>query len=477
PYNAPRSAGKNAYKWQKKGSQAAYAANDDDPDPQDYEEFYEVDEADAYFGDWPDDPEEVNYEDDELEEVLHQEDDMPDVDDPEWEEAYASYLDARRRFAELKTNRGYYPVVALADPSPSSSAQSQRHFAAQCPQKRTTPSNSASPTSKKSKGERNALMVNFAMKDASSMPNGIHGTIDGSASCMAVGHDNLMQYIEHFSQHHIGPDDFQFRPTVKTLQFGGDRSLDSQWTVHLPICVNGILGRAQTFIVPGSTPLLIGRPILKAIGIQLNFMEDTMKVRDGSWQAIIMGPRNEHLLRLDDGLERLTNTTDYQFDYMLEETYQQLSLEPHASTTEPYTLWHYLELTGLEPPQLTHEQAMNTQDDDNNTDDNSTSDPEDMDEDDDDTLHRRALTDKLVRSFRVHQQHLAQQHKATIEATLQAHAEHRMQFWEIYAGDANLASAMQAKGYVVRTFDIRSGWDFTNPKHQRELIKLYYLTS
>ncbi|CAK9066181.1 unnamed protein product, partial [Durusdinium trenchii] len=140
--------GKHAHKWQKKGSQSAYAANDDDPDLQGYEEFYEVDEADAYFGDWPEDPEEVNYEEDELEEVLHQEDDMPDVDDPEWEEAYASYLDAR-------------------------------HFAAQCPQKRTTPSNSASPTSKKSKGDHNALMVNFAMKDASSMPNGIHGTIDG----------------------------------------------------------------------------------------------------------------------------------------------------------------------------------------------------------------------------------------------------------------------------------------------------------
>ena len=66
PYNAPRSAGKNAYKWQKKGSQAAYAAND---------EFYEGDEADAYFGDWPEDPEEVNYEEEEQEGVLHQEDD------------------------------------------------------------------------------------------------------------------------------------------------------------------------------------------------------------------------------------------------------------------------------------------------------------------------------------------------------------------------------------------------------------------
>ena len=254
------------------------------------------------------------YEDEELEEIFQQEDDLPAVDDPEWEEAYASYLDARRRFAELKTNRGFYPAVALADPSTSSSAQSQRR----------EPRAKARP--------------------------GLH--------LMQKGGD-----IEHFSQFHIGPDDFQFRPTVKTLQFGGDRSMDRslahfcQWHPR----------SSPDLHVPGSTPLLIRRPILKAIRIQLNFMEDTMKVQDGTWQPIIMGPRNEHLLQLDHGLEDLTSTKDYQFDYMLEETFQQLTLEPEAKAAEHYTLWHYLELTGLEPPQLTHEQAMNTHDDDNST--------------------------------------------------------------------------------------------------------------
>ena len=35
------------------------------------------------------------------------------VEDPEAEEAYAAYVDARRRFNEIKTNRGFYPIVAL----------------------------------------------------------------------------------------------------------------------------------------------------------------------------------------------------------------------------------------------------------------------------------------------------------------------------------------------------------------------------
>ena len=42
--------------------------------------------------------------------------------DPQLEEAYAAYLDARRQFANLKAARGYYPVVALA---PGSDGPSQ----------------------------------------------------------------------------------------------------------------------------------------------------------------------------------------------------------------------------------------------------------------------------------------------------------------------------------------------------------------
>ena len=47
-----------------------------------------------------------------------------DVEDG-YEEAYASYLDARRRFAEIRASRGYYPVVALVDVAPQSGRDQQ----------------------------------------------------------------------------------------------------------------------------------------------------------------------------------------------------------------------------------------------------------------------------------------------------------------------------------------------------------------
>ena len=49
--------------------------------------------------------------------------DIAQDDDEAYEEAYASYIDARRRLADVKASRGFFPVVALApsaDSSPSS---------------------------------------------------------------------------------------------------------------------------------------------------------------------------------------------------------------------------------------------------------------------------------------------------------------------------------------------------------------------
>ena len=60
-------------------------------------------------------------------------------------------------------------------------------------------------------------------------------------------------------------------------------------------------------------------------------------------------------------------------------------------------------------------------------DSNETSDPED-DDDDTNTCYRRTLTDKLVRSFRVHQQHMARRHKMTIEQALASHASSARQY-------------------------------------------------
>ena len=83
--------------------------------------------------------------------------------------------------------------------SKSKSKPPPGHYAAQCPQtaKRSTTTTSTS-SSKKTKGET-GMMVSIEMKDLTTKPTGLHGTLDGG-SCMVLGHETLMHYIEHYHQ-------------------------------------------------------------------------------------------------------------------------------------------------------------------------------------------------------------------------------------------------------------------------------------
>ena len=84
--------------------------------------------------------------------------------------------------------------------------------------------------------------------------------------CVVLGHDIFMNYMENCHQQGFDVSSFHF---------------EAQWTVHMPVCIQGHLGRTQAFVVPGATPLLIGRPVLKAMKLQLNLIEDAMRVDEG----------------------------------------------------------------------------------------------------------------------------------------------------------------------------------------------------
>ena len=103
----------------------AYAAEDDEYDEGDcdegYDAYYEYDDMDdgvTYDESWADesqfDADAAYYEASEAGPS-----EGADYDVEAYDEAFAAYLDARRRFQDLKLSRGFYPVVALADQSPT----------------------------------------------------------------------------------------------------------------------------------------------------------------------------------------------------------------------------------------------------------------------------------------------------------------------------------------------------------------------
>ena len=114
----------DARRWHRLGKGRGYAAHDDGADDDGFDED-EYDESIYYGGDdWGEMPDDdvSFYDNDDFDAEAgyyhgaDTEDPVP-FDVADYDETFAAYTDARRRFNELKLSRGYLPIVALSDPS------------------------------------------------------------------------------------------------------------------------------------------------------------------------------------------------------------------------------------------------------------------------------------------------------------------------------------------------------------------------
>ena len=325
--NPSKGIGRHGARWNRAGHHGYYMDEEayqleDDGDGADYDEEYFYEDEEHFEAVDDESYEETYYQDGSYFETEEYEG-MSDGD-PQLEEAYATYLDARRQFANLKAARGYCPVVALApgigndqaSMSPSSqgprppkgkgkgfgacrpkgkgkgkkggyvaqkgSAKSRAssfldqkclrcgstdHMTSACPKSPNTGrgSNQSSSPAKRQKSDGHGLMVKDEnVTESLGIPKmseqGCYGIQDGGASSVVVGHNVLMQFIDLMYLRGVPPEKFKFLATNKTFGFGGDARRQSDWSCRLPVWIEGKHGFMECFIVEGNTPLLVGRP-------------------------------------------------------------------------------------------------------------------------------------------------------------------------------------------------------------------------
>ena len=493
----------------------------DEPYLDDYA-YQQYEDAD-YEDEWPEDAEEP-YDEDTYNAQDYEDTEFPDEsygEDAPLEEAYASYLDARRHFAQLKAARGYFPVVALADgggqtmaagsqaprapkgkgsgkgkgkvkgkPSYRQSNPPQRgsaasranatrclrcgqvgHWAANCtnsPAKSSpSPSNTSSPA-KKPKTD-NAMMVRDLAKQAHSGvpllgPAGLYGIQDGGASSVVCGHEVLMKIMDHMVARGVPVERFLFAATNKLFGFGGDANRQADWSVRLPVYIEGRAGYIETFIVEGSTPLLIGRPILQALNIKIDYNQNKVSIQDGDWQDATMGEKGEYLLCLDHGVGEDPQGSHIHFDYVTSDTCD--AINNYEDLDNYITVHEYLSMTNRTPPETAFLEE-NPEDDETYSEDYSESFQEE-----DPTAVRREITSKLIKTMHMEFNSFNKQRREMVEQVLHAHQEGRRIFWEVYSGSANLSATMESYGWDVVSFDYLTGWDFDLAAHRREFLDL-----
>ena len=181
------------------------------------------------------------------------------------------------------------------------------------------------------------------------------------------------------------PHRYLFMPTNKTFVFIGD-------ALRLPVYLNGKSGYMECFVVNGSIPLLIGRTILQALNVQMDYRDGKMSIKDGPWFDVPLGERGEYLLKLDDGVEQDPEGNFIDFDYITDESLA--AIDNYEDLSNYIDIHEYLATTSRLPP----EHALQAKEEGYETA------SEEMLEydlpEEDPTAVRRAITDKLIKTIR-----------------------------------------------------------------------------
>ena len=158
------------------------------------------------------------------------------------------------------------------------------HWASNCPMPRnlaspTTPTTSPSsrPNKRPALEDGSALMAGILM-DSNGVDRPDAVMLDPGASSFLAGYHTFIAYVQVLRQLGYPVELIYLSRCTKEFRFGGDNYGTSDWVVKVPMFVGGRYGLAECFLLPGHTPMLMGRPIMELLGMTLDFASQTMRV-------------------------------------------------------------------------------------------------------------------------------------------------------------------------------------------------------
>ena len=451
-----------------------YQADDDE----DWEEWIE-DEFDGNAAYYQDNPEDEN-----VSNAL-------EFDVGEYDECYASYIDARKRFNDLRMARGFLPVVALDTNSQSSGqlplvakgkgkkgkgkskgkGKGKNHYrTSRPPPKQADPRGRAQAamnppclrcgsTSHKTNqcnqgngprpaptasGKRQAVegvagdtmtlesgLVIFEDSSGAERPD--CAMMDPGASSFLMGHGPFMRYVSHLRTLGYPVEQIVLKKANRTFFFGGDHKALSRWTVHLPIFINHQYGHIQAFLLKGETPMLLGRPIAKALGMTVDFNKDMIRFGDDEWRPATMGRHAEYLIPLTEDFELEAIPKGPVYDLILEdEDGPDVSMAEFKAAENVYLADETYEPEGTN---ILKNKTLKT-------------------------LDKTILTQLNAK-------------EAYISQTLRSMEQQRPRLlWEVYTGESRMAQLAETLGIHVQSFGPSEGWNFSLKSHQNAFLDL-----
>ena len=279
--------------------------------------------------------------------------------------------------------------------------------------------------------------TNFACREASCAHQQQGQRKEGSWKRLAwsflMGYGPFCRYLDHLKKLNFPVHEITLKKANRNFHFGGDHQAVSSWTVHLPIFVNHQFGLVQAFLLKGETPMLLGRPITKALGMSLDFLNDRIKFNNGEWRDATLGRHSEYLLPLTEDFDPAIISNGAAFDLVLEdEDGPNFTLE-HFQTTE--NVYMADEHPAPEGSLLLKGKLL------------------------------KSIDNSVLTRLKAAEAYIAQ--------TLHDMEERRpRKLWEVYCGHGRTSEIATSFGMETQRFGFETGWNFSLRSHQRAFMDL-----
>ncbi|CAE7676733.1 unnamed protein product [Symbiodinium sp. CCMP2592] len=297
---------------------------------------------------------------------------------------------------------------------------------------------------------------------------------DGGAASVLGSATAIRCYLRYLLEKGVDLSTIPCFKCAKGFRFGNSATGGSRHCLLLPLTLEGRKLQILTYVIEGSAPLLFGRPLLKRLGVVVDYDKEKMKLAlsDDVTRLLDDSPYDEILVP-DDYENHVAVQDPIALDEILllsEPTlaYEEVNLAKHHNNDSGNLLENCEPNDGMNNEAVTRllrEKLTTVENDVAPT----------AEEDKKETVALtgdkvKALSKGRLRGLIMMAQAATKKHKSLLSQTSRVGNSSQRVVWQVFPGKGRLGDEIHKQGGKFLNFSKETGWNFTQPKVRKRFL-------